>query len=85
MMEFQMEMTAVKIQNSVPVLFTDMATWNASVTQSQDMLEVNDAATMVKHSAVTVYRIVTVVVSTFKQLLGTLIYNSMPGYFITQL
>lgn len=60
MMEFQMEMTAVKIRSSVPQTAIDMATWNASLTLP---LDVKDSTTMVKHSAVTVYRIVTVVVS----------------------
>jgi hypothetical protein len=63
-MEFQMEMTAVKIQNSVPQKAIPMATWNASLTEN---LVVKDEETMAKHSAVTVYRIVTLVVSNVKK------------------
>ncbi|XP_021939210.1 ionotropic receptor 25a isoform X4 [Zootermopsis nevadensis] len=70
MMEFQMEMTAVKIRSSVPQTAIDMATWNASLTLP---LDVKDSTTMVKHSAVTVYRIVTVVQNPF------VIYDGVDG------
>jgi hypothetical protein len=60
MMNFQMEVKTVTILNSIPTKFVDVASWNANL---MNPLNVNDAGNMVKHSAVTVYRIVTVVVS----------------------
>jgi hypothetical protein len=60
MMDFQMEMTTVKIQDNNPGSAQRIATWNASLMLPLDVI---DAPTLVKHSAVTVYRIVTVVVS----------------------
>jgi hypothetical protein len=59
-MNFQMEVKTVTILNSIPTKFIDVATWDASL---MNPLDVKDARNMVKHSAVTVYRIVTVVVS----------------------
>ena len=59
-MNFQMELSAVTIMNSIPVKRVDVASWDASLNKA---LVVKDAPKMVKHSAVTVYRIVTVVVS----------------------
>jgi hypothetical protein len=60
MMKFQMELKSVTILNSVPVKSFVVASWDAGILSS---LDVKDAPQMVKHSAVTVYRIVTVVVS----------------------
>jgi hypothetical protein len=60
MMNFQMEVKTMTILNSVPTKAVDVASWNAGLIQT---LDVKDAQNMVKHSAVTVYRIVTVVVS----------------------
>ncbi|PNF31576.1 hypothetical protein B7P43_G00769, partial [Cryptotermes secundus] len=61
-MAFQMEVKTVNILNSIPTKFVDVASWNASLTNP---LDVTDARNMVKHSAVTVYRIVTVVQKPF--------------------
>jgi hypothetical protein len=55
-----MELTAVKIAGSVPVTKVDVASWEAGFSSS---LEVKDPTRMVNLSAVTVYQIVTVVVS----------------------
>ena len=60
LMNFQMELLAVTIMGSVPVKKVDVASWDASLNKA---LDVKDAPKMAKHSAVTVYRIVTVVVS----------------------
>jgi hypothetical protein len=60
MMNFQMEVKTVTILNSIPTKSVDVASWDASLMKP---LDVKDARNMVKHSAVTVYRIVTVVVS----------------------
>jgi hypothetical protein len=60
MMNFQMEVKTMTILNSIPTKSVDVASWNASL---MNPLEVYNARNMVKHSAVTVYRIVTVVVS----------------------
>jgi hypothetical protein len=59
-MNFQMDVKTVKILNSIPTKFVDVATWDASLMKP---LDVKDPRNMVKNSAVTVYRIVTVVVS----------------------
>lgn len=59
-MNFQMEVKLVTILNSIPTKSVDVASWNASLMKP---LDVNNAGNMVKYSAVTVYRIVTVVVS----------------------
>ena len=59
-MTFEMELTAVTIMSSVPVKKVDVAGWQAGLNSN---LEVKDAEKMVNHSAVTLYRIVTVVVS----------------------
>jgi hypothetical protein len=60
MMNFQMEVQTVTILNSIPTKAVDVASWNAGLVQS---LDVKDARDMVKNSAITVYRIVTLVVS----------------------
>jgi hypothetical protein len=60
LMNFQMELLAVTIMNKVPVKKVDVASWEAGLNQP---LDVKNAPKMVKHSATTVYRIVTLVVS----------------------
>ena len=60
LMTFQMELKAVTIKGSVPVKEVEVASWEAG---PNNPLEVNDAQKMVQHAAVTVYRIVTLVVS----------------------
>jgi hypothetical protein len=62
LMNFQMDVSAVTIMNSIPVKKVEVASWDASLKKN---LDVKDVPKMVKHSAVTVYRIVTVVVSGF--------------------
>lgn len=62
LMNFQMDLSAVTIMNSIPVKKVEVASWDAIRDKS---LDVKDAPKMVKHSAVTVYRIVTVVVIGF--------------------
>jgi len=59
-MNFQMELKAYTIMGSVPVKKVDVASWEAGLTSQ---LEVKNAEKMFNHSAVTLYRIVTVVVS----------------------
>jgi hypothetical protein len=59
-MTFQMELTAVTIMSSVPNRKIDVASWEAGLNKP---LDVTDAPKMMQHSAVTVYRIVTVLVS----------------------
>jgi len=59
-MTFRMEIKAVRIMSSVPVLQVDVASWEAGLNKQ---LDVKDAPTMVQNSAVTKYKIVTVLVS----------------------
>jgi hypothetical protein len=59
-MNFQMEMSTVTITNSIPVKKVDVASWDAGLNK---LLDVKDKPKMDKLAAVTVYRIVTVVVS----------------------
>jgi hypothetical protein len=59
-MSFQMELSAITIMNSIPVKTVDVASWEAGLDHT---LDVKNAPKMAKHSAITVYRIVTLVVS----------------------
>ena len=59
-MNFQMELKAFTIMSSVPVKQVDVASWEAGI---DNPLDVKDSEKMINHSAVTLYRIVTVVVS----------------------
>jgi hypothetical protein len=59
-MNFQMELLAATIMDSITVKTVDVASWNAGLNQ---LLDVKNAPKMTRHSAVTVYRIVTVLVS----------------------
>jgi hypothetical protein len=59
-MNFLMELSAVTIMDNIPVKTVDVATWDAGL---YNALEVKNAPKMNMHSAVTVYRIVTLVVS----------------------
>jgi hypothetical protein len=59
-MTFRMELKSVRIMGSVPVVQIDVASWEAGLT---GQLDVKDAPTMTENSAVTKYKIVTVLVS----------------------
>ena len=62
LMNFQMDLKAVTIMNNVPVKWVDVASWEGGLNKPLDVV---NGPKMVQHSAVTVYRIVTVVVSGF--------------------
>ncbi|PSN38557.1 Ionotropic receptor 25a [Blattella germanica] len=62
MMKFNMDMTLVTINNKIPVKSVEVATWEADLVKG---LDIKNGDKMVENSAVTVYRIVTVVQKPF--------------------